>query len=120
VRDGDFRYIRNWKISAFELSSDFMDENNIEKYYELLLRYEPRLIRGHPQSIQYLIELLQCRGLTGWRPRAENTKGEMLHDFQRRQIEKAWQVPELVSFGLVEHNVFIAQCPEGSYHISPE
>jgi phenylacetate-CoA ligase len=118
--DGDFRYIRNWKINALELSSDFIDDSNIQRYYELLLRYKPRMVRGQPQAIQYLIDLLQSRDLTDWRPRAVTTKGEMLHDFQRRQIEEAWQVPVLVGFGLVEHNVFIAQCPAGSYHVSPE
>jgi phenylacetate-CoA ligase len=120
VIDGNFRYLRNWKINALEVSSDFIDEGNIQRYYELLLRYKPRMVRGQPQAIQHLIDLLQSRDLTDWRPRAVTTKGEMLHDFQRRQIEEAWQVPVLVGFGLVEHNVFIAQCPAGSYHISPE
>ena len=120
VLDGDFRYIRNRKVNGLEFSSDFMDDSNIARYHALLLRHQPRLVRGHPQSIQHLIDLLTRNGLSGWQPRAVTTASETLHDFQRRQIEEAWHVPVLDSYGLIEHNVFIAQCPLGSYHISPE
>lgn len=118
--DRNVRYIRSWKVNGLEFSSDIIDESNIHRYHEILMRYRPRLVRGHPQAIQHLAALLQQTGLDGWRPKAVTTASEALYDFQRRQIEEAWRVPILDSYGLKEHNVFIAQCREGSYHISPE
>ena len=40
--------------------------------------------------------------------------------FKHEKIEAIWQLPVLDSYGLKEHNVFIAQCSEGGYHIFPE
>jgi phenylacetate-CoA ligase len=120
VRENGIRYIRNPKIGQVDFSSDLIDDSNIRRYYEVLLRFRPRLVRGHPQAIEHLAELLRMHGLDGWRPAAVTTASETLYDFQRRAIQEAWGVPILDSYGLIEHNVFIAQCRAGSYHVSPE
>lgn len=120
VRDRGTVYIRNWKVNGIEFSSDLIDEGNVHQYYELLIRYRPCLVRGHPQSIQHLASLLKSKKLEGWRPKAVTTASEALYDYQRKEIESAWGVPVLDSYGLKEHNAFIAQCREGNYHTFPE
>lgn len=120
IKSNGIFYIRNWKINGLEFSSDLIDDSNIFKYYEILLRFKPRLVRGHPQSMQHLVSLLKKNHLTAWRPNAVTSTSETLHDFQRKLIEEEWHTPILDSYGLKEHNVFIAQCDEGSYHIYPE
>lgn len=118
-KDG-VRYLYNWKVRGLEFSSDLIDESNLTRYYEVLLKYRPVLVRGHPRSIQYLVELIERQGLQGWRPRAVTTASEALYPFQRQQVEKAWGTAIMDSYGLKEHNVFIAQCPQGTYHVFPE
>jgi phenylacetate-CoA ligase len=113
-------YLRNWKSNGLEFNSDRIDDDNVEDYYQVLLRHRPRLVRGHPQAIQRLAMLLQDRGLDGWRPSAVTTASETLYDFQRQDIERAWGVPVMDSYGLKEHNVFIAQCRHKRYHLCPE
>jgi phenylacetate-CoA ligase len=120
VRTDKVVYKRNQIINGIELSSDFIDATNIDQYYELLLRFRPRLVRGHPQSIQHLATLLDRRGFHDWCPETITTSSEALYDFQRAEIGRIWPVPILDSYGLKEHNVFIAQCRDGGYHISPE
>lgn len=120
VKDGDIAYLYNWKIRGLEFSSDMIDEHNINAYYKVLLRYKPRLVRGHPQSIQHLAHLMQKNELTGWHPKSVTTASETLYDFQRQEIMAAWNAPILDSYGLKEHNIFITQCEAGSYHIYPE
>jgi phenylacetate-CoA ligase len=120
IRRGRVLFIRSWKANGLELSSDYIDPGNLAEYYELLLRYRPVLVRGHPQAIQHLAGLLRGRGMDGWRPRAVTTASETLYDFQRREIEATWRAPVLDSYGLKEHNVFIAQCAQGRYHVFPE
>ena len=120
VREQGVLYIRNWKVNGIELSSDYIDERNIHQYYEVLLRYTPRLVRGHPQAIQHLVSLLQEKHLDSWCPAVVTPTSETLYEFQREQMESAWQVPVMDSYGLKEHNVFIAQCCAGGYHIYPE
>ena len=120
IRNQKTIYTRNWKVRGLEFSSDYLDEGNVFEYYKVLLQYRPRLVRGHPQSIQHLASLLRDKGFDRWKPLAVTTASETLHDFQRREIEDAWQVPILDSYGLKEHNVFIAQCNKKGYHIFPE
>ena len=120
VRAEGIFYLRHWKVNGLEFSSDLIDERNVHQYFKVLERFKPSLVRGHPQSIQHLASLIQEKGLDGWRPRAVTTASEALYDFQRRRIEESWQVPLFDSYGLREHNVFIAQCREGGYHVFPE
>jgi phenylacetate-CoA ligase len=120
IRRGRVSFTRNWKANGLEFSSDYIDKSNLPEYYELLLRYRPALVRGHPQAIQHLAGLLRAHGMDGWRPKAVTTASETLYDFQRREIEASWKVPVLDSYGLKEHNVFIAQCAKGGYHVFPE
>jgi phenylacetate-CoA ligase len=120
VSEDGIRYLRNPKINQVEFSSDLIVDRNIERYYHVLLRHKPKLVRGHPQAIEYVAGLLRKHGLDGWRPHAVTTVAETLYDWQRRAIEGAWDVPVLDNYGLTEHNVFIAQCREGGYHVFPE
>lgn len=120
VRRGSMVYTRNWKANGLEFSSDHIDESNLAEYYSVLRHYQPRLVRGHPQAIQHLASLVRKSGLEGWQPTAVTTASETLYDFQRQEIAETWRVPILDSYGLKEHNVFIAQCREGGYHINPE
>jgi phenylacetate-CoA ligase len=120
VQADSITYLRNPKPNAVEFNVDLIDEDNVGRYYQVLLRYRPTLVRGHPQAIQQLVTLLAKQGLDAWQPKAVTTASETLYPFQRQEIERAWQVPILDSYGLKEHNVFIAQCARGGYHISPE
>jgi phenylacetate-CoA ligase len=120
LRRGRTVYIRNWKANALEFSSDLIDEHNLPEYYQLLQHYRPRLVRGHPQAIQKLALLLQAQQMTGWKPAVVTPTSEALYDFQKSEIERAWQAPVLDHYGLKEHNAFFAQCLHGGYHIFPE
>jgi phenylacetate-CoA ligase len=120
IRRGPVVFTRNWKANGLEFSSDYIDASNLPQYYEVLLQYRPVLVRGHPQAIQHLASLLRRHDMTGWRPKAVTTASEALYDFQRREIDQTWHVPILDSYGLKEHNVFIAQCGNGGYHVFPE
>lgn len=120
VKDKDVIYIRNRKVNGLEISSDMIDDSNVHKYYEVLMHYKPRLIRGHPQAIQHLANLIQKKDLDGWKPKVVTTASEALYVFQRKQIEAVWEVPIIDTYGLKEHNAFIAQCLQGQYHIYPE
>ena len=120
VRADGVLYIHNWKARVLEFNSDLIEISNIHKYHKILMRYKPALVRGHAQSIQKLAHLLQQKGCDGWQPNVVTTNAEALHDFQRREIEQAWNVRVLDCYGLKEHNVFIAQCPQKTYHVFPE
>jgi phenylacetate-CoA ligase len=118
--EGEAVYLYNWKVKGLEFSSDLMRRETFASYAAVLRRHRPRLVRGHPQAIQHLASLARAAGFTEWRPHAVTTASEALYEWQRDEIERTWQVPVQDSYGLKEHNVFIAQCQNGSYHVSPE
>jgi phenylacetate-CoA ligase len=119
VKGDGVLYIYNWKANGLEFSSDLIERSNILKYNQVLLRHRPGLVRGHPQAIQHLANLLREEGCDDWRPRVVTTNAETLYEFQRQEIRHAWDVPVLDWYGQKEHCVSISQCREGTYHLSP-
>ena len=113
-------YRWNRKCRGLEMSSDVVDASNIEKYAAVLRKYRVKLWRGHPSSVDSLCRLLSEVGIDDVKPKYLFTSAEMLLGHQREFIESWAGVPVCNTYGLVEHNAFICQCPEGGYHIAPE
>lgn len=120
VKEGEIIYLRQSIINAIEFSSDHIRENTVEAFYKILLRHTPQLVRGHPRAIHLFAETLHSKGLTGWKPRAVTTVGEAITPTQRARISQLWDVNIYDNYGLKEHNIFIAQCEQGGYHLFPE
>src|SRR5439155_9221324 len=91
-------YTRNWKANGLEFSSDYIDAGNVGDYHEILLRYRPRLVRGHPLAIQHLADTLRAKRLGGTAPTAVTPASEALYEFQRQFIETASYVSVLDSY----------------------
>lgn len=113
-------YRWNWKCRGLEMSSDIMDESNIENYAALLRKFRIKLWRGHPHSIDLLCRLLSEAGIDDIRPKYVFTSSEALLENQRDFIQSWTGVPVCDNYGLKEHNALICQCPEGGYHIASE
>ena len=113
-------YKWNWKCRGLEMSSDIINDSNIEKYAEIVRKHRVTLWRGHPSAIYSFCWLLNEAGITDIKPNYISTASEALLENQRNFIESWASVPICDNFGLKEHNALICQCPEGGYHIVSE
>ena len=110
----------NWKCKSLELSSDYINAENIDYYADLLRKYKIKLWRGYPQSIDYLCRLLNNAGIDDVKPQAVISVSVNILDYQRRFIETWTGKPLCDNYGSIEHIALICQCPHGGYHIAPE
>ena len=110
----------NWKCRGLELSSDYIDSSNIERFAGFLRKYRIKLWRGYPESIDYLCRLLKSAGIEDVKPKYVNCVSVAVHSYQRRIIEQWTGIPLCDSYGIREHNCLICQCPEGGYHMASE
>ena len=120
VLDAPEGYKWNWNCRGLEIFSDNIDVTNIKRYTEILRKYHPKLWRGLPGAIDSLCRLLKEAHIRDLKPKYVITSGEPLLDNQRKLIESWTGVTVCESYGLMEHNAFICQCPQGGYHIASE
>lgn len=113
-------YFWNPACRGLEASLIGIDSSNIGRYAGLLRKYRVRLWRGHPGAIALLSRLLRDAGIDDVKPKGVVTCAEPLLEHQRCFIESWLEMPICESYGLVEHNALICQCPEGGYHVASE
>jgi phenylacetate-CoA ligase len=116
------RRAKDWAIGITLVSPFFQDDEDLEHAARLLLRARPRLVFGYANSIHLLAAHMVRRGLQagpGW-PLAVFYTAEMLLDWQREDIARAFGAPLVAEYGSCEAGVMAVQCPEGSLHVSDD
>lgn len=109
-------YIENQLVcSSFHLS-----EETLPAYIERLERFSPFLIDGYVSTIFTLARYINHQRITTIRPSAVQTTSETLFDFQRREIEEAFQCKVYNQYGQGEKVAFISECEHGTLHVNDE
>lgn len=86
----------------------------------LLASLRIRFWRGQPGALADLLRALEAAGLAYPKPRGIVSVGAQILPGDRVYLESVAGVPVCDNYGLMEHNVFIGQCPRGGYHIASE
>jgi phenylacetate-CoA ligase len=94
-----------------QLNSFSMSEQLIEQFLNEINRFKPRYVYGYASSL-YLVarHINQTRPLS-FTPAAVRSSAEMLYDFQREEIERAFQAQVYNFYGSREVNNIAAECP---------
>jgi len=115
-KDEIFRYDK--ALNTLHLSSYNLNEKNILKYYELIRDFEPKVVKAYPSSLQILSTELYKKGLNLNIPLAF-TSSEVLHDFQRRIIEKVLHTKLMDWYGNSEQTIALGQVKKDLYQDVP-
>ena len=115
-RDELSRFDRHSNI--LYLSSYNINKENINKYIELLQRFNPRFISGYPSSLEILSNEL-CRINVRLNIPVAITSSETLYSFQREKIKTYLGADVFDWYGNAERTVAIEECPGGQYHFAP-
>jgi phenylacetate-CoA ligase len=103
-------------VSAYHLS-----DANLPSIVERVAAFQPRVIVAYVSAVHRMARFINEHGLAGRiRPRAVLVSSETLFDWQRADIERAFQCKAFNAYSLGEPVCFVSECPEGSLHISPE
>ena len=105
------------RLSAFKI-----DDISFKKFVNNLIRFKPKYFYGYPSLIYEFCQWLINRGveLKDLNLLAIITSGEVLHDFQRKLIEKYCDCKVANEYGATEIGVIAFECPEGNLHINSD
>ncbi len=102
---------------AFELT-----EQNLQKYLEIISKNEKvEYIRGYPSPLYILAKYINSNGFSLFKFKSVLTTAEKLFDYQRNEIEKAFQCTIKDQYGCGEIYSIASQCNEANlYHVADE
>jgi len=110
----------NYRFRILNISSFHLTDENMTKYYELVTKYRPVLLRGYPSSLNIFAQFLENNNLLGIKPKAVITSAESLLDYQRENIENAFQCKVYDWYGMGERTIVVSECPKGGFHLNSE
>jgi phenylacetate-CoA ligase len=87
-----------------------MTDADLAAYAKRQRRAQPGLIFGHAHSVYLLAKFVERHGPVGIRPRGIITTAMVLHDWQRRIIEKVFACPVTNRYGCEEVSLIACEC----------
>ncbi|UCF79022.1 MAG: phenylacetate--CoA ligase family protein, partial [Candidatus Eiseniibacteriota bacterium] len=89
-----------------------MDEEDMMRFYRQLLEQRPTLLFGHAHSLYLFARFLGSKSLSGVRPKGIISTAMVLHDFERREIEKVFGCKVTNRYGCEEVSLIACECEE--------
>jgi len=111
----------NCSDKQYLFSSYHISEKTLPIYYEALKNMNFAYLDGYPSSLFSVAKWINKQGKSGhWRPWAVITTAEVLMDFQREEIEKAFGCKVFNHYSSSEGAPFVTECSAGRMHLNPE
>jgi phenylacetate-CoA ligase len=104
--------MNSWLFSSYHIA-----ESTIDQYIDALEQLRPAYIDGYPTALAPIASAIieRDRPLAA-KPKFITTSSEVLHDWQREMIERAFGCPVRNQYGSVEMVATIYECPHGALH----
>jgi len=98
-----------------------MTEKTLDEYVKILRRFKPKVINAYASAIYLMAQYIEKRGIDDIRPKAILTSCEMLFDYQRKTIERAFGCEVFDYYSGRDTTLQAGECPEHSgYHLAVE
>lgn len=112
-----------WIYNYFErqllMSTYHLTNDNLPVYIKKLNKFKPVLIDGYPTVIYVISKFINDNKLKlNFQPKAIAVTAETLYDFQRKEIEKAFNCHVYNQYASSEGSPFITECIKGKLHLN--
>jgi phenylacetate-CoA ligase len=112
-------YLRNLLLTRhIPLDTLKMNPGSMLAYYETLLNKPPTILFGHAHSLFLFAKFLETKGLHGIKPRGIISTCMVLHDFERKTIERIFGCRVTNRYGCEEVSLISCECPAGNMHLN--
>jgi phenylacetate-CoA ligase len=112
-------YLRNLLLTRhIYLDTLKMDEQSMRDYHALLFRKKPAILFGHAHSLFLFARFMEQKGLSGIYPKGIISTCMVLHDFERKTIERVFGCRVTNRYGCEEVSLIACECPEGNMHLN--
>jgi phenylacetate-CoA ligase len=111
LQHGWRRQVRNTLLERCRyLDSLQINADTLRDFAASLRRRPPSMLFGHAHSLYLLAEYVERHGGAGFRPRGIISAAMVLHDWQRRAIERAFDCPVTNRYGCEEVSLIACEC----------
>ncbi len=112
-----------WLYNYFEnqllMSTYHLTKSAIPSYVKKLKQFKPELIDGYPSAIYIISKYINNNNIDiGFAPNAIAVTAETLYDYQRFEIEKAFNCHVYNQYASSEGSPFITECVKGNLHMN--
>lgn len=116
ISDNDIIFRKDYLNQHFFLSAFHLSQDNIQKYYDVIVNNQLETLDGYPSAIYVMAKLFEQNNLRVDCVKNIFTTAEKLHDYQKEQIEKTFGCKVFDYYGSNEQSIFIFTCKEGRLH----
>lgn len=117
-------HVRNWRarlkariLREQYLNAFCMTEANMKAFADMLVQWQPTILRAYAMALSLFAQFLKERGIEGIRPRFIELTSEKVTDRQRRLLEEVFQCKVADWYSSRELGTIAFQCPEGGRHV---
>jgi len=112
-------WVYNYFGKQLYLSSLHISDSSALLYLKALRKYQPKYLIGYTNAINEIAAWMNQNNMT-FRMKAVITNAEPLYDFQKKNIESAFQCKTIETFGQAELVCFANTFPNGKMYESPD
>ncbi|HWP42038.1 MAG TPA: AMP-binding protein [Blastocatellia bacterium] len=113
-------WVWNAALNQLYMSSYHLAPDLIEHYLDALRRYRIRYVLGYTSSLYELAQEALRLGRRDLKMAVALTNAEPLFDYQREEIEAAFQCPVYETYGMAEIAAAASECESRSLHLWPD
>ncbi len=112
-----------WVYNYFEkqllMSTYHLTSSGLQHYVNKLNKFKPELIDGYPSAIYVISMYINKNDIKlDFVPKAIAVTSETLYDYQRTEIEKAFDCHVFNQYASNEGSPFITECVNGNLHLN--
>jgi phenylacetate-CoA ligase len=93
---------RNFLQNKIDINSFNMNDNDLRRIYEKILRFKPKIIKGYTSALLLLAGYIEKNSFSNINPLAVSTTSEMLLPHERVFLEKVFKAPDYYQYGCGE------------------
>jgi phenylacetate-CoA ligase len=99
-------FLRNWSyFSVFD-----MDDESMDKYFDYLIKWKPKFLRGYPSALLLVAEYALKNNVKLPHLKGIFTASEVVHDIQRDKLKEAFGVNVFDHYGQAEITCMFHEC----------
>lgn len=97
-----------------------MTQSTMQIFAEMLVKWQPAVIRAYPSALAIFAYYLKERGITNIIPKLVETTAEKVTPSQRQLFEEIFQAPVADHYSSLEILSYAYQCPNGGLHVNED
>ena len=112
-------WVYNYSEKQLFMSTYHLTYNNLIHYVNRLIKFKPELMDGYPSAFYILSKYINDNNIIlNFSPKAIVVTAETLYDYQRFEIEKAFNCHVYNQYASHEGSPFITECVKGNLHLN--